>query len=190
MRSSYLVSVMSQSLLVGHVWGGRGRCGVSRGTGRGHSRRRGRETSQKRHRAQGNRSRRRARLARFGDAETCVRSKTCAPLSAAGDFYPSTAPETRGTRKRGIRHSSVGRTSARIGVRGWGGCASRASRSLVARGRISGAGEARVSGLGLAGHCGSRLEPKIFLITSSLPAWHRKPLPAASPDAARSVDFV
>ena len=65
--------------------------------------------------------------------------------------YPSTAPGEGGQPENvGIRHSSIGRTSARIGVLRLG---VGASRAFVARGRISGAGEARVSGLGLAGDC-------------------------------------
>jgi len=49
-----------------------------------------------------------------------------------------------------------------------------------------------VSGLGLAGDCGSRLEPKFFFyhVLAAGMATQVPSLPAASPDAARSEDFV
>ena len=100
-------------------------------------------------------------LARFGDAETCVRSRL-APPSRRPAIYPSTAKKPGGPENGGFDTRASDAPRRVSGFCGWGVGASRASRSFVARGRISGAGEARVSGLGLAGHCGSRLEPKIF----------------------------
>ena len=145
MRSSFASSrSFVQSLLVSHVWGGKGRCWVSRGTGRGNCDAVANPPksgiARKATEAVGARG-----LARFGDAETCARDLR-PPSRRKGEFGTSTAPRGgRATRKRGIRHSSFGRTSARIGVLRVGG--RRVSRVSLVRGagaNIGRGGGARV----------------------------------------------
>ena len=88
-------------------------------------------------------------LARFGDAETCARDLR-PPLG--GRRIIRALPQGReGNQKTWGSDTRASDAPRRVsGFCGWG---VGASRAFVARGRISGAGEARVSGLGLAGDC-------------------------------------
>ena len=131
-------------------------------------------------------------LARFGDAETCARDLR--PPSRRQGNYPSTAPRGgRATRKRGIRHSSFGRTSARIRVLRVGG--RRVSRVSLVRGagaNIGRGGGARVRA-GPGGRLRLSFRAKYFFLSRNFYYFWKATataLPAASSDAASSVDFV
>ena len=117
-----------------------------------------------------------ARAVSIGSAMRRLALETCGPLSAAGEFIRA-LPQGEGGQPENVGFDTRASDAPRrvSGFCGWGVGASRAFRSLVARERISGAGEARVSGLGLAGDCASRLEKiplskiffhRFFLITS------------------------
>ena len=81
--------------------------------GRGNSRRRGRETSQKRHRAQGNRARARS-VRRCGDLRST-------PPPLGGRRFIRALPQRRATRKRGGFDTRAPDAPRRVsGVRGWG----------------------------------------------------------------------